>query len=657
MMQNRQIENRSLLSRLLLSLLSRPTTLARFVCFHSAKAKRGVSRHAMSRTPSNNSIGSKSIAPRTASSWKFSSDLEDWLWITLPTFNLLYLHLANHVPLFSRDVLLLLGPSAWVCWIQCVLHKVISDRLSPPPRRPTNEESSTRSSAQGNLMGMALLPSLAHAIAMVATPLRSTSGDPSRWVLYAKWTTLSASSCLWVGVDDDDASKHQPVNKMHPPFDRYRRIILHFILNLGITLGLLYDLKATGSVPFLSPWESIRWIVLHGLVSQQHRFFVKQTSKDERREKIHPPTIEFQMATWGEYQILVVLLVTAFMECLSNLLNYSEDLDSTSLSGTDRVDNNTAHMYYPLVAQSGVLGCLLSVVVVAVLLSKQLSLVSKLVLQVAGPLSLVEQCLSIRDYSPTTTPWVPALLPRCLQWLIEFFVSAELSSSSSWPRYWGVLYWGMALVVLAAPTISTVQQRQQQSVVITRKWFHLVAIILFAPITHYFPQLMSLGYAVALCGLLMLEALRREDVPGINDFYRLVQDPTKDTSDGIILSHICLILGCALPLWVAQAMGNSRNGSLLPQWGILCLGVGDAMGAVVGKTYGRIRWGKNQRTVEGSLAMWTSMMLAVGLVAAADQWTPLLIATTFCTLLEAYTIQMDNLVLPLAGSVWIVLFS
>jgi hypothetical protein len=91
-------------------------------------------------------------------------------------------------------------------------------------------------------------------------------------------------------------------------------------------------------------------------------------------------------------------------------------------------------------------------------------------------------------------------------------------------------------------------------------------------------------------------------------------------------------------------------GLLLAQRGVLCLGVGDAMGAVVGKGVGRHQWGKNGRTLEGSSAMWVSMV-AVGLLAVpSSDWMALLTGTTIATLLEAFTLQMDNLVLPLAGS-------
>jgi hypothetical protein len=48
--------------------------------------------------------------------------------------------------------------------------------------------------------------------------------------------------------------------------------------------------------------------------------------------------------------------------------------------------------------------------------------------------------------------------------------------------------------------------------------------------------------------------------------------------------------------------------------------------------------------------MWVSMM-AVGLLAVpSSDWLALLTGTTITTLLEAFTLQMDNLVLPLAGS-------
>ena len=92
---------------------------------------------------------------------------------------------------------------------------------------------------------------------------------------------------------------------------------------------------------------------------------------------------------------------------------------------------------------------------------------------------------------------------------------------------------------------------------------------------------------------------------------------------------------------------------------MICIGIGDAMGAVIGKTMGKNRWGRNQRTLEGSLAMWLSMVGSGMLICKPLQdnreLVAFLVATTFTTLLEALTFHLDNLVLPLSGSTIILL--
>ena len=397
--------------------------------------------------------------------------------------------------------------------------------------------------------------------------------------------------------------------------------------------------------PFLTMGEFLEAIVLHGLLTTFHPWFVKDS--DSQRGSEHgrdkgKNKISLQMATWGEFQVLVFLLVLGFLEFQTSLW--------THLANSHSSDSRGADYYYSMVGQSGFFGCLVTTALLGNL-TKRLSVGTRIALHVAGPLGIVELCLRFLQYRPTSnirSPMISAL-PQCLQWLLEFIVCSE-SVSPSWPRYLGLLYWLSVLVLLAQPTVAIVR-RPNHSVVITRKWFHLVAVILFAPTTYIFPKLMALGYAVAHCGLLVLESIRRE-APFLDDFFHLLHDPTKDVAEGIILSHLCLILGCAIPLWLGLAMEEQvATEMLLRYWGILCLGVGDAAAAVIGKTYGRFRWGRNGRTLEGSLAMWISMIGAGGLV--VDQWSLLLEATTIATVLEAFTTQMDNLVLPLAGSIWI----
>ncbi len=241
-----------------------------------------------------------------------------------------------------------------------------------------------------------------------------------------------------------------------------------------------------------------------------------------------------------------------------------------------------------------------------------------------------------------------------IQWLMEFLLEEE----SGYPRFWGLLYWGVVLVVSIIPTFVILKMSTKTiPVVVARKWFHLIAVLLFGPIMRQFPQLMSLSFAIAVCVLIVLETLRR-DIPALQAFYVTFVDNTKDSDSKVIVSHIAMILGCALPLWISQAVTGPASSLLLAEFGVICVGIGDAMGAVIGKWIGKHKWGRNQRTLEGSLAMWLSMILVGGYCChSAEAKKALAIATTFTTILEAFTVQLDNLVLPLAGSAIVLLMS
>ena len=141
-----------------------------------------------------------------------------------------------------------------------------------------------------------------------------------------------------------------------------------------------------------------------------------------------------------------------------------------------------------------------------------------------------------------------------------------------------------------------------------------------------------------------------------------------------LLTHLYLLLGCALPLWLhagiaggmVEAASSSTSTStrpssslppsaceqtlvLLPWAGLACLAVGDSAAAAVGKALGRVRWpGTGGRTVEGSVAFFAST--AATLVFAAGRpgasLLPLAAAVAGATAIEAFTSQVDNLVLP-----------
>ena len=77
------------------------------------------------------------------------------------------------------------------------------------------------------------------------------------------------------------------------------------------------------------------------------------------------------------------------------------------------------------------------------------------------------------------------------------------------------------------------------------------------------------------------------------------------------------------------------------------LGVGDAAAAVVGRWVGKHKWPGSRRTLEGSLAFFLSSVGAVGWVGGtAGGWKDVGLACGLLSLLEAFTGQIDNLVLP-----------
>ena len=345
--------------------------------------------------------------------------------------------------------------------------------------------------------------------------------------------------------------------------------------------------------------------------------------------------------TFGESRVVILMFLVAGAEYIEIMCEKRYGPDYPNISSL-----------YSLVALSGSISCFFFSY-----LCNHLNLLSwwtKLGVNVVGPILAIDLSL----YITTNVTTFDSFLPLSIQWLTKFLTEKENGSE----RYWGLIYWVGVLAVGTFPTfalLSVSSENKKPSVVVTRKWFHLIAVLLFGPITLRFPQLMSLSYAIAICILIVLETLRR-DAPFLQSFYTAFIDNTKDDGGQIIVSHIFLIVGCAAPLWVSQILLNQKSSPspLIMEFGVLCIGIGDAMGAAIGKSMGKHKWGKNQRTLEGSLAMWLSMTaLGVFLCSSIRDCVALLVATTVTTIFEAFTVQLDNLVLPIIGTSIILLIS
>ena len=244
--------------------------------------------------------------------------------------------------------------------------------------------------------------------------------------------------------------------------------------------------------------------------------------------------------------------------------------------------------------------------------------------------------------------WVALLLPDQVN-PIEF---VRRFTFGSWAHVAMVSYWFAALAC-GLPMIHWLAKRAQLSLIVIRKLYHLLALVMFAPAVALTPQFVSLSFGVSTALLLFLEYVRACRMPPLGEWlHGFMRSYTDSRDEGVaILTHLYLLVGCALPVWICPA----GEASLAPFAGVLILGAGDAAGAIVGSTYGRARWIGGRKTFVGTTAAVVCTMASAMVITRL--WLPwpqsarelqfTFVATLATCLLEAFTTQIDNLVLPL----------
>ncbi|KAG9324405.1 hypothetical protein KVV02_004425 [Mortierella alpina] len=180
-------------------------------------------------------------------------------------------------------------------------------------------------------------------------------------------------------------------------------------------------------------------------------------------------------------------------------------------------------------------------------------------------------------------------LGLCLYWILAVSFSI------------GFFYW-MNASIRRRTIIAALNNR--------RKFYHALAVLMFIPGYLTDEPFIHIAFSVALSSLIFLEYLRYFAVAPLGKEIHLFLVGFLDDRDGgpIILSHLYLLMGCAVPVWLAE------HHILAGLSGIFALGVGDAMASIVGKRFGRHRWPGTIKTVEGTLAFVVSVMIAAGAV-------------------------------------------
>ncbi|XP_023519430.1 dolichol kinase EVAN isoform X1 [Cucurbita pepo subsp. pepo] len=234
-------------------------------------------------------------------------------------------------------------------------------------------------------------------------------------------------------------------------------------------------------------------------------------------------------------------------------------------------------------------------------------------------------------------------------WVISFTFSEPVKRLSL------CVYW-LSLICASILRFYNISRSSKIERILLRKYYHLMAVLMFLPALIFQPRFLNLAFGAALAVFLALEIIRVWRIWPLGEPVHQFMNAFTDHRDSefLIVSHFSLLLGCALPIWMSSGY-NDRP--LAPFAGILSLGIGDTMASVVGHKYGVLRWSKTgKKTIEGTAAGITSVLAACSILLPllastgyilTERWLSLLLAVTVSGLLEAYTAQLDNAFIPL----------
>jgi dolichol kinase len=188
--------------------------------------------------------------------------------------------------------------------------------------------------------------------------------------------------------------------------------------------------------------------------------------------------------------------------------------------------------------------------------------------------------------------------------------------------YWAFVLLVGLLVVFSLTAYVEVDTR--------RKVFHGVMVAMLAPTIFVDPCYCALALSLVLTVFLLLEAIRAGQIPPLGSAISRFVAPYVDGRDlrgPVVVSHIFLLIGCAVPLWFSLASMPRTGGLPWVGWevgsgtretamvaGVICVGMGDAAASLIGRRYGRHKWlWVGGKSLEGSAAF--AAAVTIGLMA------------------------------------------
>ena len=175
-------------------------------------------------------------------------------------------------------------------------------------------------------------------------------------------------------------------------------------------------------------------------------------------------------------------------------------------------------------------------------------------------------------------------------------------------------YW---LCVLLFGLLVVFQLKERYEVDTRRKVFHFMMVGMLLPATFIDPTYPAMALALILAIFLVLDLLRASQLPPLSKPIASFLAPYVDGRDfrgPVVISHIFLLIGCAIPLWLSLAAISRTGSDTLQGWevptrdvsmiaGVVCVGLGDAAASLIGRRYGHRKWlWGGGKSLEGSVA-------------------------------------------------------
>ena len=179
------------------------------------------------------------------------------------------------------------------------------------------------------------------------------------------------------------------------------------------------------------------------------------------------------------------------------------------------------------------------------------------------------------------------------------------------------------LVILALGILLVLSLQRTLEVDTRRKVFHGMMVLILLPSTFVDPVFAAFALSLILVLFLLLDLFRASQLPPLSKPLAFFLTPYVDGRDlrgPVVISHIFLLIGCAIPLWLSLAAVKRSGEGAWTGWdvekrdvsmisGVVCVGMGDAAASLVGRRWGRRKWmWGGGKSLEGSAAF----MVAVG---------------------------------------------